>query len=144
MTTNQTAPRNIDEYIAGFPPDVQEILEQVRLTIRATAPEAKETISYKMPTFTLNSRYLVYFAAYKNHIGLYPAPIGVPESNFPAGLSRPARQALAAAGYDRLEQLVGASETDILKLHGMGPKGLDQLRRALAARGQSFADPSGE
>lgn len=79
MTTNQTAPTTIDEYIAGFPPDVQEMLEQVRLAIRTTAPEAEETISYKMPTFTLNGRYLVYFAAYKNHIGLYPAPIGVEE-----------------------------------------------------------------
>lgn len=59
MTTNQTAPTTIDEYIAGFPPDVQEILEQVRLTVRATAPEAEETMSYKMPTFTLNGRYLV-------------------------------------------------------------------------------------
>lgn len=68
----------------------------------------------------------------------------IPESNFPAGLSRPARQALAAAGYDRLEQLTGTSEAEILKLHGMGPKGLDQLRRALAARGLSFADPSRE
>lgn len=76
MRTNQTTPRNIDEYIAGFPDDVQEILEKIRMTIRKAAPEAEETISYKIPTFTLKGTYLVYFAAYKKHIGLYPAPRG--------------------------------------------------------------------
>jgi uncharacterized protein YdhG (YjbR/CyaY superfamily) len=75
MKSRQTAPTNIDEYIAAFAPGVQEILEQVRLTIRKAAPHAEETISYKIPTFTLHGKYLVYFAAYKNHIGLYPAPI---------------------------------------------------------------------
>jgi uncharacterized protein YdhG (YjbR/CyaY superfamily) len=72
------APNSIDEYIAGFPQPVQEILEQIRSTIRAAAPDAEETISYQMPTFTLNGRYLIYFAAYQKHIGLYPAPIGDP------------------------------------------------------------------
>jgi uncharacterized protein YdhG (YjbR/CyaY superfamily) len=72
----QTAPASIDEYIAGFPPDVREILEQIRRTIREAAPDAEETISYQMPTFTLHDRYLVYFAAYKQHIGLYPVPAG--------------------------------------------------------------------
>jgi uncharacterized protein YdhG (YjbR/CyaY superfamily) len=75
----QTAPKTIDEYIAGFPDDVREILEQIRATIRAAAPEAQETISYQMPTFTLDGKYLVYFAAYKKHIGLYPAPTGIAE-----------------------------------------------------------------
>jgi len=79
MNTDQTAPKNIDEYIAGFPKEVQEKLEQIRLTIRKAAPDAEETISYKMPTFTLMGKYLVYFAAYKNHISLYPAPIEVEE-----------------------------------------------------------------
>jgi uncharacterized protein YdhG (YjbR/CyaY superfamily) len=65
MRTNQTAPKNIDEYIAGFPNDVQEILEKIRMTIRKAAPDAEETISYQMPTFTLKGNYLVYFAAYK-------------------------------------------------------------------------------
>jgi uncharacterized protein YdhG (YjbR/CyaY superfamily) len=77
MRTSQTAPRNIDEYIAGFPNDVQEILEKIRMTIRKAAPGAEETISYQIPTFTLKGRYLVYFAAYKKHIGLYPAPRGI-------------------------------------------------------------------
>lgn len=77
MRTNQTAPKDIDEYIAGFPNDVQEILEKIRMTIRKAAPDAEETISYQIPTFTLKGRYLVYFAAYQKHIGLYPAPRGV-------------------------------------------------------------------
>lgn len=76
MKTGQTAPRNIDEYIAGFPPDIQEILEKIRLTIRKAAPKAEEAISYMMPTFKLHGN-LVHFAAFKNHIGLYPAPSGI-------------------------------------------------------------------
>ncbi len=66
---------------------------------------------------------------------------GEPESDLPSGLSRPARRALDSAGYARLEQLTGITEAEVLRLHGMGPKALDQLRSALAARGQSFAAP---
>jgi len=69
-------PQNIDEYIAGCPKDVQEILEKVRTTIRNAAPEAGETISYQMPTFTLKGN-LVHFAAHKQHIGFYPTPSGI-------------------------------------------------------------------
>ncbi len=76
MKTDQTAPKNIDEYIAGFPQDVQEILEKIRLTIRKAAPDAEETIKYRMPTFTLKGN-LVYFAAFKKHIGFYPVPTGI-------------------------------------------------------------------
>ena len=61
----------IDEYIAAFPPEVQAILRKVRATIRKAAPEAQEKISYRMPTFVLKG-HLVYFAAFKKHIGLYP------------------------------------------------------------------------
>jgi uncharacterized protein YdhG (YjbR/CyaY superfamily) len=78
MKTNQPAPQNIGEYIAGFPSDIQEILQTIRITIRNAAPEAEETISYKMPTFTYEG-YIVYFAAYKKHIGFYPAPTGYAE-----------------------------------------------------------------
>ena len=78
MKTNQTAPKDVDEYIAGFPKEVQEILEQIRMTIRKAAPDAEETIKYKMPTFTLNGN-LVYFAVFKGHIGFYPAPRGIEE-----------------------------------------------------------------
>lgn len=67
---------SIDEYIADFPADIQDILQQVRRTIQETAPEAKETISYAMPTFTLYGN-LVHFAGYKNHIGFYPTPTGI-------------------------------------------------------------------
>jgi uncharacterized protein YdhG (YjbR/CyaY superfamily) len=76
MKTKQVAPQNIDEYIAGFPDDVQEILKRIRTTIKKAAPNAEETIKYQMPTFTLKGN-LVHFAAYKNHIGFYPAPRGI-------------------------------------------------------------------
>ena len=79
-------PKNIDEYIAGFPTDLQKILEKVRTTIKKAAPDAEETISYQIPTFNLKGRYLIYFAAYKKHIGLYPAPRGV--EKFKKELSR--------------------------------------------------------
>lgn len=79
MKANPTTPRTIDEYIASFPPNVQEILQKIRMTIKKAAPDAEETISYKMPTFMLGGKYLVYFAAYKKHIGFYPAPIGIEE-----------------------------------------------------------------
>lgn len=78
METSQAAPKDIDEYIAGFPSEVQEILEKIRRTIREAAPEAEEAIKYQMPTFTLKGN-LVHFAAFKNHIGFYPAPRGIEE-----------------------------------------------------------------
>jgi uncharacterized protein YdhG (YjbR/CyaY superfamily) len=64
-------PKDIDGYISLFPADVQRILERVRETIHDAAPDAKETISYKMPAFKLNG-ILVYFAGWQKHIGLYP------------------------------------------------------------------------
>lgn len=74
MTTNK--PVDIDAYIAEFPKEVQSVLEQVRSAIQKTAPTAVETISYGMPTFKLNGKALVYFAAFKNHIGFYALPSG--------------------------------------------------------------------
>jgi len=65
----------IDEYISGFPIETQKILEQIRATVKKAAPDSVETIKYSMPTFTLKGN-LIHFAAYKNHIGLYPAPTG--------------------------------------------------------------------
>jgi uncharacterized protein YdhG (YjbR/CyaY superfamily) len=65
------APETIDQYIAGFPKNVQKILKALRTTIRKAAPKAEETISYGIPTFKLTGP-LVYFAAYKKHIGFYP------------------------------------------------------------------------
>jgi len=72
-------PASVDDYIAGFPAEVQMILEQVRATIHKAAPGAEEKINYAIPTFTLHGRDLVYFAAFKNHIGFYPTPVGVEE-----------------------------------------------------------------
>ena len=78
MKTEQTAPKTIDEYIAGFPQDVQEILQKIRATIREAAPDAEEKIAYQIPTFFLKGN-LVHFAAFKKHIGFYPAPTGIEE-----------------------------------------------------------------
>ncbi|GAB3313344.1 DUF1801 domain-containing protein [Larkinella ripae] len=82
MTTAK--PETIDEYIAGFPNDVQTLLEQVRATVKAAAPDAQEAIKYAMPTFVLNGN-LVHFGAFKNHIGFYSTPSG--HSEFQEDLS---------------------------------------------------------
>ena len=74
MKKSQAAPKTIDEYIAGFPPDVRRTLKQIRSTIRKAAPAAEEAIAYQMPTFRQHGN-LVHFAAFKNHIGFYPAPL---------------------------------------------------------------------
>lgn len=73
MKTDQTHPKTIDEYIAGFPQDIQEILEKIRATIREAAPDAEETISYQIPTFALKG-YLVHFAPSKSISGLILRP----------------------------------------------------------------------
>ena len=75
MKTDREPPTTIDEYIAGFPPDVQEILQKIRATIREVAPDAQEAIKYQIPTFVLDGN-LVHFAAFKKHIGFYPTPTG--------------------------------------------------------------------
>jgi uncharacterized protein YdhG (YjbR/CyaY superfamily) len=72
MKTGTEIPKNVDEYIAQQPVGVREKLEQMRAVVREAAPEAEESISYMMPTFKLGG-VLVHFAAFKNHIGLYPA-----------------------------------------------------------------------
>jgi len=79
MSTDQSAPTTIDAYLAAFPPEVQALLQQIRQVIHEAVPNLGETISYGMPTFTLHGKYLVYIAAHKKHIGLYPAPTGVEE-----------------------------------------------------------------
>jgi len=71
MKTKRIPPRNVDEYIDGFSPEVQSILEKIRATIRQAAPGAEEMISYQIPAFALKGN-LVFFAAFKNHIGFYP------------------------------------------------------------------------
>jgi uncharacterized protein YdhG (YjbR/CyaY superfamily) len=84
MSSAKPVARTVDEYIEGFPEDVQEKLRKVRATIRAAAPRAEETISHKIPTFKLHGM-LVSLAAYKEHIGMYPAPEG--SSRFNRALS---------------------------------------------------------
>jgi uncharacterized protein YdhG (YjbR/CyaY superfamily) len=73
-----TKPANVDAYIASFPAGIQNLLEQMRATIKTAAPEATEIISYGIPAFKLNSM-LVWFAAHTNHIGLYPRGSGLEE-----------------------------------------------------------------
>lgn len=75
MTMKQPAPADIDAYISSFPPEIQEILQNLRAVIREEAPQAQEAIRYQMPTFILHGN-LVHFAAFKNHIGFYPTPSG--------------------------------------------------------------------
>lgn len=77
MLTHEKQFKTIDEYIRAFPEDVQNILEKIRHTIQKEAPEAVEAISYQMPTFKLNGKNLVHFAAFKNHIGFYPSASGI-------------------------------------------------------------------
>jgi uncharacterized protein YdhG (YjbR/CyaY superfamily) len=72
----KTQIENIDAYVSEFPADIQKLLKSVRATIRKAAPRAEEAIKYGMPTFVLNGN-LVHFAAFKNHIGFYPAPTGI-------------------------------------------------------------------
>jgi uncharacterized protein YdhG (YjbR/CyaY superfamily) len=76
MTRPREPSASIDEYIAGFPSEVQEVLSRVRATIRNAAPDAEEAIRYQIPTFILNGN-LVHFAAFKSHIGFYPTPSGI-------------------------------------------------------------------
>ena len=75
MKSSEKNINTIDDYIAEFSKSTQEILQKIRKIIREAAPEAKEVMSYQMPTFRLKKN-LVHFAAFKNHIGLYPTPSG--------------------------------------------------------------------
>jgi len=85
MEKNSKVPTSIDEYIAFAPKDVQQKLHELRAVIKAEAPDAEERIAYQMPTFSQNGN-LVHFAAFKNHIGFYPAPSGI--ENFQDDLAR--------------------------------------------------------
>ena len=76
MKSELQSPVTVDDYIAGFPPDIQRGLAAVRQTIRKAAPEATEAIKYRIPTFVLRGN-LVHFAAFKNHLGFYPAPSAI-------------------------------------------------------------------
>lgn len=76
METNKSKFASIDEYIATFPKETQKLLKDLRAAIKTSAPNAEEKFSYGIPTFFLNGN-LVHFAAFKTHIGFYPAPSGI-------------------------------------------------------------------
>jgi uncharacterized protein YdhG (YjbR/CyaY superfamily) len=78
------AAAGVDEYIAGYPADIQEILQEVRSRIRSALPGSGETISYGMPTVLLDGRALFYYGAWKQHLGLYPLPEGADAELGPA------------------------------------------------------------
>jgi uncharacterized protein YdhG (YjbR/CyaY superfamily) len=78
MDSNKVGYQSIDQYISTFPAHVQQILENIRSTIKAAAPDAEEKISYQMPTFAQEGN-VIHFAAFTNHIGIYPAPSGIEE-----------------------------------------------------------------
>jgi uncharacterized protein YdhG (YjbR/CyaY superfamily) len=75
MAMNPVPPKDVDEYIAGFAPEVRAILERIRRTVRDAAPDAEEKLSYRMPTF-VQGRVLLHFAAFQHHIGVYPPVSG--------------------------------------------------------------------
>lgn len=79
MTMKMQNYKDIDEYINLTPKETQETLEKIRKTIKQAAPEAEEAIRYSMPTFRLNGKNLIHFAAFRNHYGLYPAPGAIVE-----------------------------------------------------------------
>ncbi|RZL88025.1 MAG: DUF1801 domain-containing protein [Variovorax sp.] len=109
MATHRTAPTPVDEYISAFSPEVQAILQKVRLTVRSAAPDAQETISYQIPAYKQDG-VLVYFAAFKKHIGFYPpikgdaeleqavSPYAGPKGNLQFPLDRP-------IPYDLIERI---------------------------------------
>lgn len=69
--------KNIDEFIAGYPKEVQTILKKIRASVKKEAPDAEEAIAYGIPTFKLNGKNLVHFSAFEDHIGFYPTPSGI-------------------------------------------------------------------
>lgn len=73
---DSTVSAAVDAYIAGFPPETQQVLERLRSAIRAVVPDAVETISYGIPTFDLHGKHLVHFGGFSRHVGFYPTPSG--------------------------------------------------------------------
>ena len=118
-----TTPKTIDEYIKGYSKEVQEILQQIRQTIRQAAPEAQEAIKYAIPTFVQQGN-MISFAAYKNHVAMYPTPAGnaafqkeiepykAAKSTLQFPLSKPMPYALIrqAVGFKVMEHLASIAE----------------------------------
>lgn len=126
MESKKAGFTSIDEYITGFPQEIQKILEEIRATIKAAAPAATEKISYQMPTFFLKGN-LVHFAAFKKHIGFYPTPSGI--DKFKKELSRyegakgsvqfPLDEPIP---YDLIRKIVEFRVTENLKNAGAGSR----------------------
>ena len=133
MAMRTAAPASIDEYIAASPSAVRPILKEIRRTISAAAPGAEELISYRMPAFRLHG-ILVYFAAFKNHIGLYPPvsgdaglekalePYAGPKGNLKFPLDRPIPYAL----IKRIVLL--RVRQNLSRVHASEPRGREVLR----------------
>ena len=102
----------VDGYIESFPPEVQVILEEIRRTINSAAPDTQETISYQIPTVTLDDRYLVYFAGWKRHVSIYPihtldGPLEDEVADFRSGKDTLQFPLNEPVPYDLIEQVVG-------------------------------------
>ena len=111
MALAKNPPKDIDQYIASFPKDIQERLESIRETIHKAAPKAEEKISYGLATFSLNGN-LVHFGGFKNHIGFYPTPSGI--TSFEKELA-PYRSAKGSAQFPHDEPLPLSLVTKIVK-----------------------------
>ncbi|MBI5566834.1 MAG: DUF1801 domain-containing protein [Chloroflexi bacterium] len=118
----KTSPTTIDEYIAGYSPEVQTILKQVRATIKAAAPDAVEAIKYQIPTFVLNGN-LVSFAAYKQHLGVYPVPAGTQKFQKAVAVYRAAKSTLRFPLDEPVPyELIGQLVKYLVKEHAAGAK----------------------
>lgn len=102
---------NIDEYIISFPENIQKILKKFRNIIKDTVPEAQEAISYQIPTFKLNGKNLVHFAAYEKHVGFYPTPSGIEKFKVELAQYKPAKGSVKfplnkSIPYDLIKRIV--------------------------------------
>ena len=126
MKETKSKPENMDEYIAGFPAEVQAVLQAVRRTIREAAPDAEEAISYQIPTFKLNGN-LVHFAGYKKHVGFYPAPSGIAAFEKELSAFPPAKGSVQFAldqpiPFDLISKIVRFRVSENLKKGKSSPK----------------------
>lgn len=118
---NRSKASSIDEYIAEFAPETQAVLQELRSVIKQAAPGAIETISYAIPTFDLNGKHLVHFAAYANHIGFYPTPSGIERFKVELGSYKSAKGSVQfpldrPMPFDLIRQIVEFRVEEVRKL----------------------------
>lgn len=118
---NRSKASSIDEYIAEFAPETQAVLQELRSVIKQAAPGAIETISYAIPTFDLNGKHLVHFAAYANHIGFYPTPSGIERFKVELGSYKSAKGSVQfpldrPMPFDLIHQIVEFRVEEVRKL----------------------------